>query len=320
MKKIATLVLMLGLSSILLFGCGGEKDKEKGESTEKSDGDLTIQVVLKTLSHPYWKSVESGAKDAAKDLGVTVKVNGPASESDIIEQVDMLENAIGQGVDALIVSPSQPSTVSNTFNNAKAKDIPVLLVDTDADWDDKLTFIGTDNYSAGKAGGEYLASLLEKGAKVALIEGAKGNLATDERIKGAKDALESAGIVIVAQQPADSDKFKAAGVIDAIMQNHKDLAGAFAANDDMAIGALSAINQIGLDIPVVGVNGGEEATDLIIDGKLAGSVAQSPYEMGYMSVENAVKAIKGEEIEKRIPTPIKVVIKENAEEHLEEIQ
>ncbi|KAA9016983.1 sugar ABC transporter substrate-binding protein [Niallia endozanthoxylica] len=319
MKKLSVFIAILCTSIFLLLGCSNQSN-ETTASGEENSGDLKVHVVLKTLSHPYWKSVEAGAKKAAEDLGVSVEVNGPPSEGDIIEQVNMMDNAISQGTDALVVSPSQPSTVSNVFDLAKSKDIPVLLVDTDADWKDKVSFIGTDNYTAGLEGGEYLASQLKKGDKVALVEGAKGNLATDERIRGAKEALEKAGMKIVAQQPADSDKFKAAGVIDAVLQNHRDLAGVFAANDDMAIGVLSTTNQLKLDIPIVGINGGDEATKLINEGKLAASVAQSPYDIGYMGVENAVKAIKGEKVENRIPTPIKVVTKENAEEHLKEIQ
>lgn len=322
MKRL--LFLALALCTVFLIACSGDQDNDSSNDNastdEKSEDDINIHVVLKTLSHPYWKSVEAGAKQAAEDLGVKVEVNGPPSEADVIEQVDMMDNAISQAVDALVVSPSQPTTVTNIFDLAESNNIPVLLVDTDADWDNKVTFIGTDNYSAGEEGGKYLASLLEAGDKVVIIEGAKGNLATDERARGAKDALEEAGIEIVAQQPADSDKFKAAGVIDAVLQNHADLAGAFAANDDMAIGALSATEQAGIQIPIIGINGGDEATELIIEGKLAGSVAQSPYEMGYMGVENAVKIIKGEEVDVRIPTPIKVVNEENAEEHLKEIQ
>ncbi|WP_338448130.1 sugar ABC transporter substrate-binding protein [Niallia oryzisoli] len=319
MKRLSVFIALLCTSIFLIVGCSNSSNETTASGEEKS-GDLKVHVVLKTLSHPYWKSVEAGAKKAGEDLGVSVEVNGPPSEGDIIDQVNMMDNAISQGTDALIVSPSQPSTVSNVFDSAKAKDIPVLLVDTDADWKDKVTFIGTDNYTAGKEGGAYLASLLKKGDKVALVEGAKGNLATDERIRGAKEALEKAGMKIVAQQPADSDKFKAAGVIDAVLQNHRDLAGVFAANDDMAIGVLSTTSQAKLNIPIVGINGGDEATKLIIEGKLAASVAQSPYDMGYMGVENAVKALKGEKVENRIPTPIKVVTKENAKEHLEEIQ
>ncbi|GKU83596.1 sugar ABC transporter substrate-binding protein [Niallia sp. NCCP-28] len=319
MKKMPIVIFILCFSILTLLGCSNQAN-ETNASGEKKTGDLKIQVVLKTLSHPYWKSVEAGAKKAGEDLGVSVEVNGPPSEADVIDQVNMMDNAISQGVDALVVSPSQPSTVSNVFDLAKSSNIPVLLVDTDADWKDKVSFIGTDNYSAGKEGGKYLASLLKKGDKVALVEGAKGNLASDERIKGAKEELKKAGMNIVAQQPADSDKFKAAGVIDAVLQNHRDLAGVFAANDDMAIGALSATNQAKINIPIVGLNGGDEATKLISEGKLAASVAQSPYDIGYMGVENAVKTIKGEKIEKRIPTPIKVVTKENAEEHLKEIQ
>ncbi|MFC4767116.1 sugar ABC transporter substrate-binding protein [Effusibacillus consociatus] len=159
--------------------------------------------------------------------------------------------------------------------------------------------------------------MLKKGDKVALIAGALGNPATDERIKGAKKALEAAGMVIATEQPADSDKAKAMSVLENILQTNPDIKGVFSANDDMAIGALRAIEAKGLKIPVIGTDGTIEAVESIIAGSLAGTVAQSPYEMGYKGVENALKVIRGEKIEKRIDSGVDVISKENAQKKLD---
>jgi ribose transport system substrate-binding protein len=234
-----------------------------------------------------------------------------------MEQVNMIEDSLNQGIGALVVSPSQPDTVVPVLEQAKQSDVPVLLIDTDAAFSDKTSFIGTDNLTAGKEGGKLLASMLKKGDKVALIAGALGNTAMDQRIKGAKEALEEAGMVIAAEQPADSDKTKANTVMENILQKNADIKGVFSANDDMAIGALRATESKELNIPIIGTDGTVEAIQSIIDGKLAGTIAQNPYEMGYQGVENAVKTIKGEKIDARIDSGIDVITKENAQEKLE---
>jgi len=244
-------------------------------------------------------------------------VVGPAAESEVIQQVNMLEDQISQAPGAILVSPSQPETVVPVLESAASSGTPVLLIDTDVDFEGKTTFIGTENFTAGQEGGKLLASMLEKGDKVVLISGALGNPATDERIKGAKEALEAAGMEIVAEQPAESDKAKAMSVMENILQNDKDVKGVFAANDDMAIGVLRAVQAENLDVKVIGTDGTEEAVQSIIDGNLAGTIAQSPYNMGYQGVENALKVMKGESIDERIDAGIDIITQENAQEKLD---
>lgn len=315
MKKLMISVTAIVLSVSMLAACSSGGGKSEGKSASDK---LKVQVVLKTISSPYWKYVEAGAKKAFQDLGVEGKVIGPASEAQIVEQVNMMEDALNDKPDALVVSPTQPSTAIPVFEKYKEKGIPVLLIDTDAsDWADKTTFIGTDNYTAGKLGGEYLASLLQEGDKVALISGALGNPASDDRIKGAKEVLEAKGMVIAATQPADSDKAKAMTVAENILQSNPDVKGFFAANDDMAIGVLSAVEAKGTILPVIGTDGTIESIESILAGKLAGTVAQNPYEMGYKGVENAVKAIKKEAVDKRIDSGAEIIKKDNGQAKLD---
>lgn len=316
MRKTSKFFLSLGLISTLLLGACNDEDSSSGVN---SDSDTNVSVVLKTLSSPYWKYVEAGAKKAGEDLGVNVTIIGPSAESEVIQQVNMLEDQLSQSPDAIVVSPSQPDTVIPTLEKA-AKDVPVLLIDTDADFEGKLTFIGTDNYTAGKEGGIKLASLLKAGDKVALIAGALGNPATDQRIKGAKEELEAAGIIIVSEQSADSDKTKAMSVMENILEKDGDIKGVFAANDDMALGVLRAVQAKNLDVKIFGTDGTEEAVQSILDGGLTGTVAQSPYNMGYQGVEFAVKAANGESIENRIDSGIDIIQLDNAEKQLEFLQ
>lgn len=305
---VAAVLVLIGL----LAGCGGD-EKASGDTK----GEESVAVVLKTLSSPYWKYVEAGAKAAGKELGVKVTIVGPPSESQVMEQVNLLEDQISQSPGAIVVSPTQPDTVVPVLESAAQSGLPVLLIDTDAKFEGKTTFIGTENHSAGKEGGKLLASMLQKGDQVVLISGALGNPATDARIQGAKEALEEAGMEIVAQQPGDSDKTKAMSVMENILQKNGDVKGVFSANDDMALGVLRAVEAKGLDVKVIGTDGTQEAVESILAGKLAGTIAQSPYNMGYQGVENALKAIKGEKIENRIDSGIDIITQDNAEEKLE---
>ena len=313
-------LLSVAMSAVLLAACNTEETASGVAGDVGINSDINISVVLKTLSSPYWKYVEAGAEKAGEDLGVNVTVVGPSAEAQLLEQVNMLEDQVSQMPSALLVSPSQPEAVVNVLEDASEKDIPVLLIDTDADFKGKVTFIGTENYTAGYEGGKELAALLQKGDQVALISGALGNPATDARIKGAKEALEEAGMEIVAEQPANSDKSEAMSVMENILEKNKDVKGVFAANDDMALGVLRAVQAKKLDVKIFGVDGTEEAVQSIVDGGLTGSVAQSPYNMGYEGVSNALEVINGGTIDERIDSGIEIVTEESAQEFLEFLQ
>lgn len=323
-------LLVLGLTlAMLLAACGSSEGTTNGNTGtgEGGSGDgsgdsgtKNISVVLKTLSSPYWKYVEAGAKKAGEDLGVNVTIVGPSSEAEIIQQVNMLEDQLSQQPDAIVVSPTQPDTVIPVLEDAASQGIPTLLIDSDADFEGKVTFIGTENYDAGQEAGKEIASKLQPGDKVVLIAGALGNPATDARIKGAKDALEEAGMVIAAEQPADSDKSKAMSVMENILEAEDDIKAVFSANDDMAIGVLRAVEAANLDIIIYGTDGTEEAVQSIIDGGLTGTIAQNPYNMGYEGVKSALAAANGETVEERIDSGVEIITSENAQKQLEFLQ
>lgn len=318
MKKIKLVGAAVALSCMtFIAGCSSSASKSASGTSGNSDSNKSVTVVLKTLSSPYWQYVQAGAEAAGKKLGVKVNVVGPSAESQVMEQVNMIQDQISQSPSALVVSPSQPTTVVPVLTSAVKAKIPVLLIDSDAAFDGKTTFIGTDNATAGAQAGKLLSSMLQKGDKVVLIAGALGNPATDQRIKGAKDALTKEGIKIVAQQPGDSDKSKAMTVMENILQKNSDIKGVFAANDDMALGALRAVQAKHLDIKVIGTDGTEEAVQSILSGGLAGTIAQSPYNMGYQGVENALKASDGKKISSRIDSGIQVITKDNAQKQLD---
>jgi ribose transport system substrate-binding protein len=125
---------------------------------------------------------------------------------------------------------------------------------------------------------------------------------------------------VVASQAADFDRVKAVTVMENILTADPNLKGIFAANDEMAVGALKAVKSRKLDIPIIGIDGTSDALDSIHNGGVTASIAQKPYEMGYKGVENALKAINGETVEKSIDSSIDTITKENALNKLKEVK
>jgi ribose transport system substrate-binding protein len=286
-----------------------------GAATAKSNADIKIGVILKTLSSEYWGYVAAGVKQAQKDLGVQVDLQGPPSETSYNEQSNMIETMLSAGkVDALCIAPLQPDMVVTKLKDAT---IPILFADTDANYEKKVTFIGTSNEDAAKMGGEYMAKLIGGGKNAVLIGGVQGDTTGEARMKGYKDALEAAGVTVLDTQYANATADKAVQVMENLMQNFPKIDAVLCNNDDMAMGAQRAAAQAGkTNIKFMGFDGNATSVQSIIDGKETASVAQSPYDIGYKAVENAVKVVKGEKIEQKVIIPTKIIDSSNAKEYL----
>jgi len=284
-----------------------------------ADKKLKVGMVLKTLSSQYWKIVAAGAQQAADKAGVELILLGPPTEDAIEQQINMVQDVLSQNIDVLVFSPSQPAASINVLMKAKAKGVPVILVDTGmpASFTDYVTFIGTDNIAAGKAGGKALAAQLKKGDKVILLDGAPGNPSMTDRIKGAEEVLKAAGMVIASKQPAYSDREKAYTATQNILQSTPDIKGVFAGNDEEALGALRAMQQAGKKVPIIGVDANEDALKSILAGDLFASVAQGNYDMGRLAIEKAIEVKAGKKIDKRIDSGATMMTKVNAQSLLD---
>lgn len=285
----------------------------------KSNSQITVGVILKTLSSEYWQRCASGVKQAAKDQGCQLKLQGPPSETSYSEQSNEIETMLSSNqVDALCIAPLQPDMVVTKLQNAT---MPILFVDTDAKYDKKVTFIGTSNEGAAKTGAEYIGKLLGKGKKAVLIGGVQGDTTCEARMKGYKEGLEENGVQILDTQYANATTDKALQVMENYLQHFSQIDAVLCNNDDMAIGAQRACEQGGkTGIKILGFDGNSTGAQNIIDGKTTASIAQSPYQMGYQAVVNAVKAVKGEPVEKQIIVKIQMITKDNAQTYLADLK
>lgn len=313
MKKILAVVLALVMVLSLSAGAFGA---EEGE-------DLEIAVVLKTLASEYWGYVKAGCDAAAKDLGVTVTVVGPGAESDIEGQVAMIEQQIGAGVDAIICAPNDADAAAAALQAAIDQQIPVLSVDTNVGIEGQVSFVGTSNVDAAKAGGLWAAEQAGEGAKAVIIYGQEGDNTSNMRREGYEAACKEAGIEVLASLSGQNTTDGATKTMEDLLNAYPDeIDIVLCHNDDTAIGAMNACKSASYeDVIIVGFDGNASAVDLILAGELVkATVAQQPYQMGYQAVEAAVAAIHGEEVDEVINAPVEVVTAENGQEYLDSLE
>lgn len=279
----------------------------------------TIALVPKAMDSEFWLAVGAGAREAAAARGdVTLSIVAPDREINIDQQVSILEDQLRRGVRVLIVAPTGSAQVIPVLEQAASRKIPVILVDTDAPFAGKASYIGTDNRAGGALAARHIISTIKEGA-VALIHGVPGNQSQDDRAAGFEDALRSApGVTIAARQPANSERALGMTVMENILTAHPGLKAVFATNDQMALGAMEAVDARGLGgkIAIVGFDATQEAVRAIQEGKMSASVAQRPAEMGRRSVQAALAIVDGKKVEPRIDTGTELVTKENAASYL----
>lgn len=329
-KRLLSLLVVIAVL-VALVGCSNGTSQQSSNNTAqnttqsgsnsavKENKDITIGFVVKSLADQYWYIVKAGAEAKAKELGVGLKFIAPNSESDVQGQVTMIEDLIAQGVDALCVAPSSPDAVLPAFEKADKAGIPILAVDTDTKFEKKLTFIGTGNEAAAELGAKYAAEKLGKGKKAIILRGRLGDKTHDDREAGLKKALEAGGIEILEVKPADSEAEKAMNAMQDLLNKYPQIDLVITTADSMAQGAQRAVEAAGSKAVVMGFDGTIPVAEMTAQGKFLGTTAQSPYNMGSMGVENAVKAVKGEKIEARIDTGADVITPENAKAYLDNI-
>jgi ribose transport system substrate-binding protein len=273
----------------------------------------TVVVVLKAADSQYWKIMKSGMEKGFKDFGIDGKVMEP-SEATPQEQVELLMKTYKEKPDLIITAPYS-SSVGPTLETLT--DIPILLVDTDLTIKNKTAYIGTDNDDLGKKAGAFLASQLQPGDKVAIIGGDLSFPVFRERVEGATHSLRNAGIKIAYKKTGISDDPKRIqSVITKLMRDQPDIKGVVTTHDTIAFPVIKELKKQGLSIPVIGPDGLTEMLRLIADETLPGTMAQNPYDMGYLSVETAMKVLKGENVEPFVDSGVDIIIKENAQQRL----
>ena len=301
MKRISTIILVLFM--IFLTACS----MESPFVTEKSEnGKIKVGLSVSTLSNPFFVSLRDVIVEEAEAKGMEIIVVN--SQDDPATEISNIEDLIQQGVDVLIINPTDSSAVSSAVQSANSANIPVITIDRSAEQGEVETLITSDNVAGGEMAAEFIYDQLGEGAKVAELEGVSGASATRERGEGFHRIADEK-LDVVASQPADFDRIKGLTVMENTLQGNSDIEAVFAHNDEMALGAVEAIQAAGKDIIVVGFDGIEDAIDAVEAGDLTATNAQRPDLMGKEAIKAAEKILNGEELEDIIKVPLDLVTK-----------
>lgn len=265
-----------------------------------------IAIVSKGFQHQFWQAVKQGADKAAAEFNVEVSFEGPNTEKDVDQQVQMLTTALGKSPAAVGFAALDSQAATPLLEQAKSKNIPVIAFDSGVDSDIPVTTASTDNKAAAAEAAKHLAELIGGSGDIAIIGHDQTSTSGTDRRDGFKEYIEKnhPTIKIVAIQYAGGDQLLSADAAKAIMTANPNLKGMYGTNEGSAIGVVKAVEELGLKgkLTIVGFDSGKAQIDAIRSGLMAGAVTQNPVGIGYETVKAAVAAIKGEKLEKIIDT------------------
>ncbi|TZE80293.1 ribose ABC transporter substrate-binding protein RbsB [Calorimonas adulescens] len=302
------MLLVVGLAA----GCGTSQSQQQGqapaEQNQQSEGPKKIGLVISTLNNPFFVTLRDGAQKKADELGYQLIVLD--SQNDSAKELSNVQDVLQQGISLLMINPVDSDAVVNAVKLANDAKIPVITLDRSANGGEVVTHIASDNVAGGKMAGDFIVNKLNGKGKVVQLEGIPGASAARDRGQGFADAIKGTQIEVVASQAADFDRTKGLQVMENILQAQPQIDAVFAQNDEMALGALQAIEASGRQgIIIVGFDATDDAVKAVNDGKMAATVAQQPEQIGSLGVENADKIIKGQQVPKYIPVDLKLITK-----------
>jgi ribose transport system substrate-binding protein len=277
-------------------------------------GQLTFGLALSTLNNPFFVTLQNGAEEEAKALGVNLIVAD--AQNDPTKQASQIEDFITRKVNAILLNPTDSNAVVPAVQKANAANIPVLTLDRSAASGKIVTLIASDNVAGGKMAADFLCQAIGGKGNVVELEGIPGTSAARDRGQGFDEemAAKCPDAKIVAKQPANFDRADGNQVFANILTAQPDIAGVFAQNDEMVLGAIQAAdaaNRTG--IVFVGFDGIPDGIAAVKAGKEAADVAQQPAEMGKLGVQEAVKYLQGQTVAESIPVPLQLLTKENVQ-------
>ncbi|MDA5608199.1 sugar ABC transporter substrate-binding protein [Pasteurella multocida] len=283
-----------------------------------------IALLMKTLSNEYFITMRQGAEEKVKEVNIDLIVQVAEKEDSTEQLVGLVENMIAKKVDGIIVTPNDSIAFIPAFQKAEKAGIPII--DLDVRLDEKATkkaglkfnYVGVDNFHGGYLAAKNLAQALNEMGDVAILEGIPGVDNGEQRKAGALKAFsESPNIKVVASQSANWETEQALNVTTNILTAHPNIKGIFAANDNMALGAVTAIENAGLagKVLVSGYDGIPLAIEYVKKGKMQNTIDQLPKKQVAVAIESILKKLNKQELPDFYYVDPVVVDKQKAQEY-----
>lgn len=309
MDKLRRLVCLILVPMILggLLGCSDNTLSSEEKRTK-------IEVVVKKKDASFWSVVRLGAEAAGKEFDVDVKFDGPVNEKDIEEQIKIVDAAINEKVDAIVLAASDYTKLIDVVERADAQKIPVVIIDSELNSNKIKAFVGTDNIDAGNKLGQTLVEKLGKSCKIAVMSFIKGAATSDQREQGVFQEINKyPDIKVISTLYSNSDENIAYELTKKLIKENPDLDAIVCTNAYGTVGTARAVEEEGKagKIKIIGFDSTPEEISFVEKGVIDALVVQNPFNMGYLGVKYALDSIKKKAVPKSYNTGSTYIDKNN---------
>jgi ribose transport system substrate-binding protein len=312
--KAALVALVVGLSGVVA-ACGDDEDESGGGGGAASGGgesyDMTLIAGVK--GDEFYITMNCGAQEKAKELGVNLDFQGP-DKFDASLQTPIVNAVAAKNPDAVLIAPTDTKAMFAPIQQLASGGSKIVLVDTTLEQADMAeSQIASDNEAGGREAAKALAELIGGSGKVFVVNVKPGISTTDARAKGFEEGAKEAGLEYLGQDFSQDEPARAASIIKAQLAKNPDIKGVFATNLFSAEGTANGVREAGKagDVKIVGFDAGPAQVEQLEKGDVQALIAQKPADIGAQGVEQAVKALKGEETTPEIGTESVTITKDN---------
>ena len=305
-----SIVLIVVLAACSLDKPGSDSDDKGADGASDGEStDIKVGFSVSTLNNPFFVDLRDGAEETAEEEGIDIVVAD--AQDDGSKQINDIEDLLQQDIDVLIVNPTEGDSVVAGIQAANDADIPVITVDRSAADGDVVTHIASDNVAGGEMAAEHIVELLgDDGGNLIELEGISGAASAIERGEGFHNIIDDLDeMEISSSQTANFDRTEGLSVMENILQGNQDIDAVFGHNDEMALGAIEALESQGMldDVIVVGFDATDDARDAVEDDRLDATIAQQPDLISGAAIEAAIEIANGEEVDDFIPVDLELI-------------
>jgi len=309
----ASVVLCLSL-----IGCSSATSTSDADKDQKP----RVALIMKSLANEFFSTMAAGAERHAADNSdrYELVVNGIKDERDISRQSSLVDEMVAAGFDAIVIAPADSKALVPALRRAKTAGLAVVNIDNRLDAEvlarEEITipFVGPDNRAGAKAVAEHLAGTLQKGDKVAVLEGIRTSFNAAARLRGFQDAMKEAGIEIVDSQSADWEMSQAATIASSMLSEYPEIKAILAANDSMALGAIAAVKSAGRigAVQIVGFDNISAIRQAITEDKVLATADQHGDQLAVYGIEAALDLLQSSNTQPQdVQTPVDLITKES---------
>jgi ribose transport system substrate-binding protein len=316
-KKRFLIVALAALLSLSAAACGGDDGEPAGGGGGEAEESYDITLLQGVKGDEFYITMACGAQEAADELNVNLTVQGP-DEFDPSQQIPILNGIIAEQPDALLIAPTDTKALIAPMQQAKDAGITVVEVDTTVEQEDiSVSKIATDNVEGGRVAARALAELIGGEGAVLVVNVKPGISTTDQRQQGFEEEIEkSANVEYLGTEFSNNEPARAASIVSATLAAERDLKGIFGTNLFSAEGSATGLRNAGAQerVSIVGFDAGPAQVEQLKEDLVQALVAQKPADIGRFGIEQAVKALKDEEVEPEIKTDLVTVTQDNVDD------